>query len=313
LRPSLAKEHPGLEAIVMRLLAREREQRFASAAAFLEATEPQRPISQQPAPQRPAPRSVTVIEKSPTLVPSPPPRSPVSKWVWAAALAVVGLGIGAGVWYWQSTPSTAIPELTPRAGTYPQAQLVTITDATPNAVIHFTKDGSPPTAESDIYFLPISSLPSGGVVRAMATAPGHRPSRDITGVYTWTGTAQPATKPAGTSSAAANSDYDQGKSAFDHKDYAKARTLFKQACDSDNMNACNYLGYLYANGLGVSPDEAAAGKIYQKACDKGSLSSCAGLGSVYQDAGDITNARKYFKKACDGGLAEACDLLRATQ
>jgi TPR repeat protein len=204
--------------------------------------------------------------------------------------------------------------LNPAAGTYAQPQSVTITDATPNAVIHFTIDGKPPTEASPIYsFLPISSLPSGSVVRAMATATGHRPSADITGVYTWSGAAQPAVKPVGTTSARANSDYDQGKTAFDHKDYAKARTLFTQACDGNNMNACNYLGYIFDQGLGVPANDVEAGKVYQKACDQGNLRGCTGLGSVFQNLGNVTEARRYFQKACEGKLAEACDLLRATQ
>jgi serine/threonine-protein kinase len=314
LRPSLAKEHPGLEAIVMRLLAREREQRFPSAAAFLEATSPQPVIApQRPARQQPARRPVTVVEKSPEPVTSPPPSSPVSKWVWAAALAVVGLGICAGLWFWQSTPATAVPVLTPGSGTYAEARPVTITDATPNAVIHFTIDGKPPTEESPIYFLPITSLPSGSVVRAMATAIGHRPSGDITGMYTWSGAAQPAVKPGGTTSVTANSDYDQGKTAFDRKDYGQARTHFTQACDDGNMNACNYLGYIYDMGLGVQADDKEAGKVYQKSCDQGNMRGCNGLGCVFQNLGNITEARKYFQKACDGKVPEACDLLRGVQ
>jgi serine/threonine-protein kinase len=233
LRPSLAKEHPGLEAIVMRLLAREREQRFPSAAAFLEATAPQ-----QQAPQRPAPRPVTVIEKSPVPVFSPPSRSAVPKWVWAAGLAVVGLGIFTGVWFWKSTPATAVPAL---------------------------------------------SQP---------------------------GAAQSATNPGGTTSAAGNSEYTQGKTAFDHKDYAKARTLFKQACNGDNMNACNYLGAIYDQGLGIKADDVTARKIFQKSCDLGNMRGCNGLGSVLQNLGNNTEARKYFQKACDGKVAEACDQVK---
>jgi serine/threonine protein kinase len=238
LRPSLAKEHPGLEAIVMRLLAREREQRFPSAAAFLEATAPQQQAS---APQRPAPRPVTVVEKSPAPVSSPPSRSAVPKWVWAAALAVVGLGIFAGVWFWKSTPATAVPVL------------------------------SPPKA------------------------------------------AQPATNPGGTTSAAANSDYTQGKSAFDHKDYAKARTIFTQACNGDNMNACNYLGAIYYQGLGVKADDVMARKIYQKSCDHENMLGCNNLGTVLQNLGNNTEARKYFQKACEGKVAAACDQLNGAQ
>ena len=236
LRPALAKEHPGLEAIVMRLLAREREQRFPSAAAFLEATAPQ-----QPAPERPAARSVTVVERSPAQVSSPPSRPAVSKWVWAAALAVVVLGIFAGVWFWQSTRATAVPAL------------------------------SQPVA------------------------------------------ARPAANPGGTTSAAGNSDYTQGKTAFDHKDYAKARTLFTQACNGDNMNACNYLGAIYDQGKGVKADDVAARKIYQKSCDHGNMLGCNGLGCVLQNLGNNTEARKYFQKACDGKVAAACDQLSGAQ
>jgi hypothetical protein len=302
LRPALAKEHPGLEAIVMRLLAREREQRFPSAAAFLEATAPQ-----HPAPERPALRFVTVVEKSPAQVPSPPSRSAVSKWVWAAALAVVGLGIFAGVWLWQSKPATAVPELSPPGGTYAEAQSVVITDANPNAVIHFTTDGSLPTEASPIYLLPISSLPSGGVVRAMATAPGRAPSSEVNGVYTWASAKLPAAKPPESLA------YDQGKAAYDQKDYAKARTLFTQACNGDNMNACNYLGAIYDQGQGVKADDDTARKIYQKSCDQGNMLGCNNLGTVLQNLGNNTEARKYFKKACDGKLKEACDVLSGAQ
>jgi len=297
LRPSLAKEHPGLEAIVMRLLAREREHRFPSAKAFLEAI----------APQQPAPCPVTVVEKSPAPVSRPPSRSAFSKWVWAAALAVVGLGICAGVWFWQSRPATVVPVLTPGGGTYAQAQSVTITDATPFATIHYTVDGSTPTEASPVYKQLISGLASGSKIRAIATAMFRAPSVEASGMYIWTGATLLAAKPPEPSA------YDLGKSAYDNKDYTQARTLFTQACDGVNMNACTYLGYIYANGLGIPPDADMARKIYQKSCDGGHLRGCTGLGTVYQEAGDINNARKYFKLACDGGVKDACEYLRDVQ
>jgi hypothetical protein len=79
------------------------------------------------------------------------------------------------------------------------------------------------------------------------------------------------------------------------------------------MKACNYLGYLYAQGLGGPPDVDTARKIYQKACDQGILSSCASLGIMYQDDHKYTEARKYFKQACDGGVKEGCEYLRDAQ
>jgi hypothetical protein len=45
-------------------------------------------------------------------------------------------------------PQAALPTFSPTPGTYTSAQSVSISDATPNAVIHFTTDGSTPTTSS---------------------------------------------------------------------------------------------------------------------------------------------------------------------
>ena len=193
--------------------------------------------------------------------------------------------------------------LTPGGGTYAQAQSVTITDATPFATIHYTVDGSTPTEASPVYKQLISGLASGSKIRAIATAMFRAPSVEASGMYIWTGATLLAAKPPEPSA------YDLGKSAYD----TQARTLFTQACDGVNMNACTYLGYIYANGLGIPPDADMARKIYQKSCDGGHLRGCTGLGTVYQEAGDINNARKYFKLACDGGVKDACEYLRDVQ
>ena len=117
----------------------------------------------------------------------------------------------------------------------------------------------------------------------------------------------------------------QAVALFSQKQYKEARPLFEQACNGTDengfkyagfdgeMKACNYLGYLYAQGLGGAHETKKARDAYQKACDQGILPSCASLGSLYQDAGDSGKARKYFQKACDGGVAEGCDLLRGVR
>jgi len=107
--------------------------------------------------------------------------------------------------------------------------------------------------------------------------------------------------------------YDMGVDSFKKKDYVSARFLLTQACDAGEMKACNYLGYLYAKGLGGTQDTEKARDIYQEACDHGTMSSCASLGSLYQDSGNKDEARKYFKKACDGGLTESCSFLHGVQ
>jgi len=109
------------------------------------------------------------------------------------------------------------------------------------------------------------------------------------------------------------SEYDHGKDSYSRKQYVHARELFTGACSGGEMRACNYLGYLYAKGLGGPQDTEKARDIYQEACDKGTLSSCASLGSLYQDSGNKDYARQYFRKACDGGLTESCSFLRGLQ
>jgi serine/threonine-protein kinase len=300
LRPELAREHPGLEAIVMRLLAREREQRFPSAAAVVEA------LSAPPPPPRPK----TLAE-----APAPPPPAPVSEpkpkqrrsgsrvWVIAAILMGICLGVWAGLRYLPPLLVTETPVLRPEGDTYAEAQAVTITDATPFAVIHYTVDGSTPTEASPVYTQPIAGLPSGSKIRAIATAVGRAPSSEVSGVYTWASAKLLAAKPPEPSA------YDQGKAAYKSEQYAQARLLFAQACKDGVNDACNYLGYIYAQGLGGKPDVDAARKIYQKACEQGNLLSCTSLGTLYQNDKKYAEARNYFKQACDGETFDACNYL----
>jgi len=301
LRPEL-KKYTGLDALVLRLLAKDRDSRFPTAAALLEALVPSVPKVRPP----------TVVEDRPKPAPEPEPEErPTRSWKWVipVALAVAGLGIWLAMRFLLPASATAVPVLTPGSGTYAAAQPIVISDATPNAVIHYTVDGSSPTETSAVYSEPVTSLPSGAVLRAMAKAEGHAPSADITAVYIWSGggASRTADKPQG------GSAYDRGKFAYDHKQYAEARTLFGSACDGGETKGCNYLGYLLAQGLGGARDQAQARAVYAGACDRGNMSSCASLGSLYQDAKNNADARKYFQKACDGKLAEACDLLRGVE
>lgn len=332
LRPDLDREYPGLNPLVMSLLARECAQRPPSATAVLEA------LSFRPAPRSYAPPPAPAPTQAPVAPPQPQPSrsipqppSPTSssatshpaasatsssapnqltqpmpgpRWgLWAGLGAGLAMVIVLGFWFGakllRPVPVAAVPVLTPAGGTYPAPQTVAISDSTPQATIHYTLDRSAPTASSPVYTHPLDSLPSGTVVvRAMATADGFQPSSDTTGIYNWTPTP---------------SLYDQAKSAYDAKQYSQARALFGQACDAGDLSGCNYLGYLYAQGMGGAPDAGKATGVYLKACTAGNLSSCASLGSLYQDAGNSSEARQYFQKACDGGLQDGCAFLRGVK
>ena len=53
--------------------------------------------------------------------------------------------------YVGSAPPAATPTFSPAAGTYGEAQSVTISSTTPDSAIHFTADGSTPTSSSTLY------------------------------------------------------------------------------------------------------------------------------------------------------------------
>jgi hypothetical protein len=59
-------------------------------------------------------------------------------------------------WTYNAGQSVSAPIFSPSPGTYATAQTVTISDATPGAVIHYTTNGTTPTASSPTYTAPIN-------------------------------------------------------------------------------------------------------------------------------------------------------------
>jgi hypothetical protein len=81
----------------------------------------------------------------------------------------------------QLTAATAA--FSPAAGTYTSAQTVTISDATPGALIYYTSDGTNPTASSTKYTGPIS-VASTETIHAIAAATGYSNSAVASAAYT---------------------------------------------------------------------------------------------------------------------------------
>jgi len=79
------------------------------------------------------------------------------------------------------------PAISPASGTIQAKAAVTMTDAVAGATIHYTTDGSTPTAASATYKGPIAVAPQGSatfVFQAVATASGYSPSSASTATYT---------------------------------------------------------------------------------------------------------------------------------
>ena len=83
-------------------------------------------------------------------------------------------------------PATvATPTFTPALGTYSSAQSVTIACSTSGATIHYTTDGSTPTASSAVYAGAIA-VASTTTIQAIATAPSMTNSNVASATYTIT-------------------------------------------------------------------------------------------------------------------------------
>jgi hypothetical protein len=92
-------------------------------------------------------------------------------------------------------PTAAKPTFSPAAGAVPFPQLVTISDATTGATVHYTTDGTTPTAGSTKYSAPIS-VSSAETIKAIAVAAGYTNSAVASAAYTQAQAAKPTFSPA---------------------------------------------------------------------------------------------------------------------
>ena len=81
------------------------------------------------------------------------------------------------------TMIAATPTFTPAAGTYTSPKTVTISDSTPGGTIHYTTNGTAPTASSTVYSAPIK-VATTETLRAMAVETGYSNSAVASAKYT---------------------------------------------------------------------------------------------------------------------------------
>ncbi|MGD0901738.1 MAG: protein kinase [Terracidiphilus sp.] len=286
LRPDLAN-WKGLDALVLHLLAKERDQRPKDVAETLHLLDA---VVYVPPP---VVRPVTVAESAGTVghggAGGIAGRVPV--WVWAAALAVLLIAAFVAGRIFSpraSIPSQSASELAPPTSQALPAGPGSAQDVRPNS-----SSPNPSASRTPAPAMVVASKPP-----AQKPQPGSEPNAPTEGAST----------PVQQASVA---DVElQAFSLFSRKRYSAARPLFQKACDGGDLGGCSNLGILYQNGQGGAQDFAQARALYQKACDGGTTAGCVGLGILFQNgqggAQDYAQARSLYQKACDGGTMDGC-------
>jgi serine/threonine protein kinase len=95
--------------------------------------------------------------------------------------------------------------------------------------------------------------------------------------------------------------------------YSQKAALFLKACNAGDASACEDLGFMHENGDEISRDYSRAAAFYLRACEAGKASDCFDLGFMYDQgteiARDYPRAAGLYSRACDAGIARACSLL----
>jgi len=86
---------------------------------------------------------------------------------------------------WEYVPPATLPVISLASGSYTGPQTVSVTDSTANAALHYTSDGSIPTASSKIYSGPIT-IETSETLQVIALGSGYTASAIAKATYTVT-------------------------------------------------------------------------------------------------------------------------------
>ena len=107
----------------------------------------------------------------------------------------------------------------------------------------------------------------------------------------------------------AQAGVDEGFAAYQQKNYAVAIAEFKEAAAKGNAEAQNSLGFMYANGQGVTQNYPEALQWYRRAAEQGDAMAQHNLGIMYDEGRGVTQnypeALKWYRRAAEQGHAGA--------
>jgi len=112
-------------------------------------------------------------------------------------------------------------------------------------------------------------------------------------------------------------DLQDGRDAYNRKDYKTAYKLLAPLAEQGNASAQNYLGFMYDKGLGVPQDYKEAVRLYRLSAEQGYAQAQFKLGLMYFDGKgvpqDYKEAVKWWRLAAEQREEQAQVNLAAMQ
>lgn len=111
---------------------------------------------------------------------------------------------------------------------------------------------------------------------------------------------------------AAYASFEQGKDAYDRKDWKQAIFFLRPLAEQGDDRAMIVLGNMYSQGLGVGQDDQEAFLLYKKAALKNNPDAMAAVGAMYQKGRGIGRniplAAAWYRRAAESGQRAAAIL-----
>jgi tetratricopeptide (TPR) repeat protein len=292
LRPDLANWQ-GLDALTLRLLAKDRNDRPKDVAELLGLIDAVRYLP-------PGARREIIIENAGKRADGNRSRR-ISIWIWAASVAMlVVAAIVAAQIFWPKPLSSAPGDYEAIVKIEQQAEALDKQNRYSEAIPLFNQACAGGIGEACNHLGYIYQLGGTGAKNYLMAAAFFTKACD-----------------AGNSDGCENLGgmYESGEGIV--LDHSKAAALWSKACDAGNSDGCTDLGTLYDQGKGVKRDYHRAVALFSKACDSGRTLGCHNLGIMYLNgrgvAKDTEKARSLFKKCCEIGFKESCDEMKKLQ
>lgn len=96
----------------------------------------------------------------------------------------------------------------------------------------------------------------------------------------------------------------------DSPNNVRAAAAFETGCTGGYAAACNGLGVMYAQGLGVPRDEARAVTLQTQSCQEGNVTGCLHVAYAYEAGRGVPKndqeAAAFYGRACKLGSTEGC-------